>query len=135
MMPWGPMQPQRHHNPANTRILVADDEPPVREFVTRALQSAGYTVTVAADGAAALQKLQAETFELLISDIMMPELDGIALALKVAKDYPQTKIMLISGYAMERARAHNLESLIHHIMPKPFTLQELLDVVTNMLDR
>ncbi|MGE3770962.1 MAG: response regulator [Bdellovibrionales bacterium] len=124
----------RRHNPSEISVLVADDEPPVREFVSRALQSAGYKVTAVEDGAAALARLQAESFNLLISDIVMPELDGIALALKVSRDYPQTKIMLISGYANERQRAHGLEILVHRIIAKPFSLQELLEAVAQVLD-
>lgn len=124
----------RRHNPSEISVLVADDEPPVREFVSRALQSAGYKVTAVEDGAAALARLQAESFNLLISDIVMPELDGIALALKVSRDYPQTKIMLISGYATERQRAHGLEILVHRIIAKPFSLQELLEAVAEVLD-
>ena len=106
-------------------ILVADDEPSVREFVERSLAYAGYDVTAVPDGHAALEQLSARPFDLLLTDIVMPDLDGISLALKVAKDYPATRIMLMSGYANQRQRAHNLDFLAHDVLSKPFSLEEI----------
>ncbi len=108
------------------KILVADDEPSVREFVTRALQHAGFDVTAVGDGDAALEALGIGTYDLLLTDIVMPDMDGIALALKVAKDYPQTKIVMMSGYANQRQRAHNLDFLAHEVISKPFTLDDII---------
>ena len=107
------------------RILVADDEPSVREFVTRALKLAGYSVTAVPDGNAALEALSQKKFDLLLTDIVMPDLDGIALSLKVAKDYPATKIVMMSGYSNQRQRAHNLDFLAHEVVSKPFTLEDI----------
>ncbi len=104
------------------RILVAEDDAAVSAFVTRALRHAGHEVMPVPDGSAALGALAGESFDLLLTDIVMPELYGIALALKVSKDYPKMKILLITGYASERQRAHNLEALIHRVIAKPFTL-------------
>ena len=67
-------------------ILLAEDDDSVGAFVTRALTQQGHDVTRAADGLAALHVLAARTFDLLLTDIVMPELDGIALALKASKD-------------------------------------------------
>lgn len=106
-------------------VLVADDEPAVRQFVERALNYAGYAVTVVPDGNAALEALGQRTYDLLLTDIVMPELDGIALALKVSKDYPETRILMMSGYANQRQRAHNLDCLAHEVISKPFTLEEI----------
>lgn len=118
---------------AEKTILVADDEPSVREFVERALTHAGYTVTAVQDGNAALKALGQKKFDLLLTDIVMPDLDGIALSLKVAKDYPDTKIMMMSGYANQRQRAHNLDFLAHEIISKPFTLDEIIKRVKIVL--
>ena len=107
------------------RVLVADDEPSVRQFIERALSYAGYEVTAVADGNAALQALGTKAYDLLLTDIVMPDLDGIALALKVAKDYPKTKILMMSGYANQRQRAHNLDFLAHEVISKPFTLEDI----------
>jgi two-component system cell cycle response regulator CpdR len=106
-------------------ILVADDEPSVRQFVERALNYAGFAVTAVPDGNAALAALEKRSYDLLLTDIVMPDLDGIALALKVSKDYPQTRILMMSGYANQRQRAHNLDCLAHEVISKPFTLEEI----------
>ncbi len=107
------------------KILVAEDEPAVREFVSRALQQGGHEVTAVEDGLAALQALGDDIFELLLTDIRMPRLDGITLALKVAKDHPNVTILMMTGYASEEQRAHNLNRLIHRVVSKPFTLEEI----------
>ncbi len=107
-------------------ILVADDEPSVREFIERALNYAGFTVTAVPDGNAALEALGKKKYDLLLTDIVMPDLDGIALSLKVAKDFPATKIVMMSGYANQRQRAHNLDFLAHEVISKPFTLEEII---------
>lgn len=108
------------------RVLVADDEPDIRDIVSRALRHAGHDVDLAADGAAALELLSENEYELLLTDIVMPVMDGVALALKVSKAYPKTRILMMTGYAQERERAHNLDVLIHDIVIKPFTVDEII---------
>jgi len=114
-------------------ILVADDEPSVAEFVRRALELHGHRVVVAEDGLKAMDALARDRFDLLLSDIVMPGLDGIALALKAAKDFPAMRIVLMSGYAQERQRAHNLDVLAHRVLAKPFTLNEIVTAVDEAL--
>jgi len=114
-------------------ILIAEDEPSLREFLIRGLQVAGYKVASAADGSAALLALAEGTYDLLITDIVMPKLDGIALALKAAKDYPDMKILMMTGYAHERMRAHNLDCLSHEVIAKPFTLQQIQTIVAEVI--
>lgn len=114
-------------------ILLAEDDKAVREFVSRALRQDGHDVTAVADGQQALNALQAGSYDMLLADIVMPRLDGIALALKAAKDYPQLPVLLMTGYAAERQRAHNLEALIQEVVSKPFSLQEIRDAVRRML--
>jgi CheY-like chemotaxis protein len=77
--------------------------------------------------------LAEQKFDLMVTDIVMPGLDGIALALKAAKEYPSLKILLMTGYATERQRAHNLEALVHTVLAKPFSLKELLDQTAEAL--
>lgn len=116
------------------RILVAEDEAALREFVQRALTHHGHDVKAVRDGAEALHMLQSEEpFDLLLTDIVMPIMDGIALSLKVAKDFPDLKILLMTGYAAERQRAYNLEDLIHDVVAKPFTLTEICEKVEEAL--
>lgn len=118
----------------DTRILVVDDEPSVREFVERALRHYGYDVTSAADGNAAIAALSDGTvFDMLLTDIVMPDLDGVALALKVANDWPDTKIVMMSGYTQQRQRAHNLEELVEAIISKPFSIEDLCEQIDDVL--
>jgi two-component system cell cycle response regulator CpdR len=115
------------------RILVVEDVAAVREFVRRALAHDGHEVAVAEDGLRGLALMTDGDFDLLLTDIVMPGLDGIALALKVAKEFPDVRILLMTGYAAERQRAHNLDALIHRVIPKPFSLQEICRVVKEVL--
>lgn len=115
------------------RILIAEDEEAVRTFLIRTLESRGHEVKAVSDGVQALQTLQKNSFDMLLSDIVMPELDGIALALKVSRDWPDMPIVLITGYAEERQRAHNLEALVHSVVFKPFDLEKICGVVDEAL--
>jgi two-component system, cell cycle response regulator CpdR len=115
------------------KILVAEDEKAVSAFVARALQHRGHEVTTVADGSEALGALAGERFDLLLTDIVMPNLDGIALALKASKDHPEMRILLMTGFASERQRAHNLEALIHRVIEKPFTLDQICLAVEDAL--
>jgi len=107
------------------RVLIAEDEEPVRQLLARALAMDGHEVEAAPDGAAALERLAAEPFDLLLTDIRMPIMDGIALALAAARDYPALSIVLMTGYAGERERAQGLDALVHDVVLKPFTLVEI----------
>lgn len=116
------------------RVLVVDDEPPIVEFVTRALEHGGYEVVSAADGLEALDRLaDSGPFDLAISDIVMPGMDGIELALKLAKDQPEVRMLLMTGYSAEKQRAHNLDAITNRVIAKPFTLKQLLDTVRLVL--
>ena len=117
------------------RILVAEDEDPLRALVARAISDLGHTVVTAFDGADALDIITREngSFDLLLTDIRMPLMDGIALALSVARDHPQIIILLMTAYADQRERASNLEALIHDVVLKPFTLAELKTAVADAL--
>lgn len=109
------------------RIIVADDEELVRGFVRRGLELAGHEVQTADDGAQALETVRALAgrVDLLVSDIKMPVMDGIALALIMARDWPGVPVLLMTGYADQRERASGLETLIAGLLTKPFTLEEL----------
>jgi CheY-like chemotaxis protein len=108
------------------RILIAEDEEVLRGFIRRALVEAGHEVAAAADGAEALDLLGREApFDLLLADIKMPVMDGIALALAVARDHPDLGVLLMTGYADQRERAHGLEALIQGVVAKPFSVAEI----------
>ena len=116
------------------RILIAEDDMAVQNFVARALTHRGHEVGAVGDGVQALEALQKKSYVLLITDIVMPGLDGIGLALKVARDYPQLPVLLMSGYSAERQRAHNLDELICKVVPKPFTLKQICDAADQALN-
>lgn len=113
------------------RILIAEDEEALRSLVARALTQDGHAVTTANDGAEALDVLTRAqgAFELLLTDIRMPIMDGIALALAAARDYPHVAILLMTGYADQRERASGLEALIHDVISKPFSLTTIRNAV------
>jgi len=111
------------------RILIAEDEAAVREFVRRALVHHGHVVAAVEDGAAALEALRLEDFDLLLTDIVMPVMDGIALALKVAKEHPTVRVLMMTGYSAEKQRAHNLDLLVHDVVTKPFTMEQICSTV------
>ena len=117
------------------RILVAEDDPSVRAFVVSALTLKGHEVVAEEDGGLAAETVDAENgrFDLLLSDIKMPIMDGIGLALHVAAKYPDIIIVLMTGFADQRERAHGLEALIYDVIVKPFTLADLLAKIDDAL--
>ena len=117
------------------RILLADDEESVRALVARALAEDGHEVIVTAVGGEALDRLARDDgrFDLLLTDVKMPVMDGIALALAAARDHPDMVILLMTGYADQRERAHGLDALIHDVIAKPFSNQEIRAAVKEAL--
>ena len=116
-------------------ILIAEDEESLRVLVARALAMQGHDVVATCDGAEALEALVRDggRFDLLLTDIRMPVMDGIALALAASRDYPALPIILMTGYADQRERASNLEALIHDVVSKPFTLDQIRAIVKDAL--
>ena len=117
------------------RILVAEDDDNVRAFVVRALEMSGHEVLEASDGGLALEVMadEAGRFDLLVSDIKMPVMDGIGLALAVKAQHPDLTILLMTGFADQRERAHGLDALIYDVLGKPFSLAQLVEKVTDAL--
>ena len=117
------------------RILVAEDDPSVRAFVVSALTLKGHDVVAEEDGGLAAETVDAENgrFDQLLSDIKMPIMDGIGLALHVAAKYPDIIIVLMTGFADQRERAHGLEALIYDVITKPFSLVDLIAKVDDAL--
>ena len=117
------------------RILVAEDDSSVRAFVVSALSMKGHEVVAAEDGGLGAEIADEEEgrFDLLLSDIKMPIMDGIALALHVGAKYPAMTIVLMTGFADQRERAHGLDALIYDVITKPFTLADLLAKVDDAL--
>ena len=116
------------------KILLVDDEETVRGFLKRGLELDGHTVTTAIDGADGMDRLGEAEFDLLLTDIRMPIMDGIALAVSAKRDKPDLTIMLMTGYAEQRERAKNLEAIVAEVLTKPFSLSELRNAVKRVLD-
>jgi len=117
------------------RILLVDDEEPVRGFLKRGLEIDGHEVETAIDGADALDRLTERhgAFDLMLTDIRMPIMDGIALALAAKRDYPHVSILLMTGFADQRERASGLDSVVEDVLAKPFSLADLRETVARVL--
>jgi len=110
------------------RILLAEDEDAMRLYLTRALENAGYEVVAVDRGTAALPLLKDQAFDLLLTDIVMPEMDGIELAQHCAEIRPDTKVMFITGFAAVSLKATR-EAPHAKILSKPFHLRDLVGEV------
>lgn len=105
----------------------------MREYLTRALERSGYAVTAVDRGTAALPLIEAEHFDLLLTDIVMPEMDGIELAQKVAEIAPSTRVMFITGFAAVTLRAGKTMPQAR-VLSKPFHLRDLVMEVDRMFE-
>jgi two-component system, cell cycle response regulator CpdR len=119
------------------RVLIADDEESMRTLVARAIAMDGHQTVTAQDGADALEILAREdgAFDLLLTDIQMPVMDGIALALSVARDFPDLTILLMTGFADQRERASNLNALVHDVVTKPSSVADIRTAVADALKK
>src|SRR5438132_6060925 len=117
------------------RVLIADDEDSMRALVARAIAMDGHDIVTAQDGAEALEILTREqgAFDLLLTDIQMPVMDGIALALSAARDFPRLTILLMTGFADQRERASNLDAIAHDVITKPFSVADIRTAVADAL--
>lgn len=113
------------------RILLAEDEEAMRTYLARALENAGYQVAAVDRGTAAVPLLETEHFDLLLSDIVMPEMDGIELAQRCNEVSPATKVMFITGFAAVTLKASR-EQPRAKVLSKPFHLKDLVMEVDRM---
>ncbi len=115
------------------RILLAEDDADMRRFLVKALQNAGYDVVDFGNGAQAYERLKEEPFTLLLTDIVMPEMDGIELARRAAELDPELKIMFITGFAAVALKPDSDAPKDAKILSKPFHLRDLVDEVERLL--
>jgi CheY-like chemotaxis protein len=116
-------------------ILVVEDDDSVRTFTARALATAGHAVETAEDGEAGLERIgrAGGRYDLVLTDIRMPVMDGIEMALKAARAHPGLKILLMTGYAEQRERASELSAIVVDVVQKPFTLAQIRSEVERAL--
>lgn len=117
-----------------TRILLAEDEEAMRAYLKRALERSGYEVSDVDRGTAAVPLLEQEHFDLLLTDIVMPEMDGIELARHCGAISPRTKVMFITGFAAVTLKAGQAAPNAK-ILSKPFHLRDLVLEVDRMFGR
>jgi two-component system cell cycle response regulator CpdR len=117
------------------RVLLAEDEESMRRFLERALTRAGYEVHAFANGAEAYARLSQEPFSLLLTDIVMPEMDGIELARRASEFDPALKIMFITGFAAVTLNSDegNGRRPDARVLSKPFHLKELVSEIDALL--
>ena len=115
------------------KILITEDEDSLRMFVARALRLDGHETQEAGDGAEGLEKLSEGPFDLLLSDIRMPVMDGIELVHQASARFPDLKILLMTGYAEQRERADDLAAKVIDVVQKPFALPDIRRAVASAL--
>ncbi len=113
------------------RILLAEDDDSMRVYLARALERVGYAVVSVDRGTAAIPLLEAERFDLLLTDIVMPEMDGIELAQKAATIAPDMRVMFITGFAAVALKAGKAAPEAK-ILSKPFHLRDLVAEVDRL---
>ena len=115
------------------KLLIAENELALREFIARGLEQRGHKVTTAQDGSEAVEHLKKGKFDLLLTDIDMPIMDGIALSIMVGREYPKTKIIIMSGHEHQIERAHGMSDVVYRVISKPFTIAGICAVVDEVL--
>ena len=115
------------------RILLAEDDTSMREYLQRALIRVGYEVEAVGCGTEALPLLEAGRYDLLLTDIVMPEMDGIELAQKASAIDPAIRVMFITGFAAVALNPDNHAPKDAKILSKPFHLRDLVDQVERLL--
>ncbi len=116
------------------RIILAEDDEDMRKFLVKALEKAGYDVVSFGNGVEAYERLKEEPFTLLLTDIVMPEMDGIELARKAADLDPDLKIMFITGFAAVALNPDNQAPQEAKVLSKPFHLRDLVGEIERMLE-
>ena len=116
------------------RILLAEDDGVMRAYLTRALERSGYAVTAVDRGTAAIPLLETERFDLLLTDIVMPEMDGIELAQKAGELVPDLRVMFITGFAAVTLKAGKTMPQAR-VLSKPFHLRDLVLEVDRLFER
>lgn len=115
------------------RILLAEDDADLRRFLVKALEKAGHQVTAFGEGASAYEEIKQAAFDLLLTDIVMPEMDGIELARRAAELDPALKIMFITGFAAVALNPDSKAPKEAKVLSKPFHLRDLVDEVNRLM--
>jgi putative nucleotidyltransferase with HDIG domain len=121
--------------PEEKDILVVDDEPIIRDILVRKLTSSGYRPVAVENAFEALDKMREKTFPVILSDIMMPGIDGIELLKKVRSGYPDTAVVMITAVSNANAAIEALKEGASDYLIKPFNLEEIVMSIANALEK
>ena len=124
---------ERSGNEDMARILLAEDDESMRTFLVRALERAGYDVVAVDCGTAALPHIARDVFDLLLTDIVMPEMDGIELAQRAATLAPAMRVMFITGFAAVALNGAAAPANAK-VLSKPFHLRDLVGEIDRLFD-
>lgn len=115
------------------KIILAEDDDDMRRFLVKALEKAGHQVQSFGEGASAFEEIKQTTFDLLLTDIVMPEMDGIELARRASELDPSLKIMFITGFAAVALHPDSKAPKDAKVLSKPFHLRDLVAEVERMM--
>src|SRR2546427_803983 len=119
----------------DTRVLVVDDERSMREVLAIMLKQAGHDVTVADGGEAAIRALQSNTFDLVITDLRMRQVDGLAVLRATKEHSPQTVVLVVTAFASTETAVEAMKLGAYDYLTKPFKLDEIKLTIANALER
>jgi DNA-binding NtrC family response regulator len=118
---------------ARENILVVDDEPDMRDALTAALRREGLCISTAANGVEALEKVQGQSFDLIITDVRMPRMGGLALLQELKRTSPTIPVIMMTGYGRIEDAVEAMKAGAFDYLLKPFSLEDLKVVVTKAL--
>jgi len=116
------------------KILVIDDEPAILELIAMVLEDGGYTVQTVSDGAAGLDKVRQEPFDLVFLDISMPEMDGITVLKEIRKIAPDISVIMLTGYPTQEKASASFKLRASNFISKPIQINTILKIVENTLE-
>ena len=123
----------RKTKPSNFSVLVVDDEQTIRQILARIVRRDGYTVEEAVNGKDALEKMSANRFDLVITDVKMPEIGGLELLAKIKSDYPDTKVVIITSHVGDTTSSQVLSAGADQFIEKPFKNFEISRTLSDLM--
>ena len=125
--------PSDSGSPHRPRVLVVDDEASIRDLLTKTLALAEYDVDAAPDGRAAVTRLRAQTYDLLITDLKMPGMDGLSLIREARRLSPTMPVVIITAYSTEASAIEAINLGVHGYLTKPFRITKILGTAAKAL--
>jgi len=121
--------------PSKAKVLVIDDEPIVLKSCDKILSEEGYDVQTVQTGTEGLQRLTGEKFDIVLTDLKMPDISGMEILKRIMESYPDVMVIMITGYSTVQTAVEAMKLGAYDYVPKPFTLEELIEAVSKALDK